>query len=81
MEELLWRRARPVSKCDTNGANCTYVPLEPLSKLDESGNMNLVDFLSSLFKILFSISGLIAVAMLTAGGIEYMVSDVAERKK
>ncbi|HVV15190.1 MAG TPA: pilin [Candidatus Paceibacterota bacterium] len=62
------------------GTNCQYVPLEPLSNMDEGGNTTMATFINSLFKILFSLSALFAVAMLTMGGIEYMISDVAERK-
>lgn len=63
----------------TGDGDLSYTPLEPLS-VDQSGTADLGSFLTSLFKILFSISGLIAVAMLAVGGIEYMVSDIAERK-
>ena len=66
----------PGFKCDSNGANCTYVPLEPIPGLEQSGNTDLGTFLTSLFKILFSLSALVAVGMLTIGGIEYMVSEV-----
>jgi hypothetical protein len=62
------------------GTNCKYVPLEPLSLLDESGTTSFAGFISSLFKVLFAVSGLLAVVMLTFGGIEYMVSDIAHRK-
>lgn len=36
----------------------------------------MADFVKELFRILFSISGLIAVVALTAGGIQYMISEV-----
>lgn len=59
---------------------CTYTPLEPVSGFEQTGAQDFGSFLKSIFRILFSISALIAVGMLTVGGIEYMVSEVAHRK-
>jgi hypothetical protein len=64
----------PGFSCDASGT-CTYTPLEPLSPA-QSGTLSMADFVKELFRILFSISGLIAVVALTAGGIQYMVSEV-----
>lgn len=68
-------------KCNDDGTNCKYTALEPIPGLQESGSASFADVLNSLFKVLFSISGLIAVGMLTVGGIQYMVSEVPGIKK
>jgi hypothetical protein len=65
---------KPGFTCDETGT-CTYTPLEPISPA-ESGAYDMATFIKEMFKILFSISGLIAVVALTAGGIQYMMSEV-----
>lgn len=57
-----------------------YVPLEPLPGLDQSGTSNFAGLVNTLFTLLISIGGLVAVAALVVGGITYMVSDVVDRK-
>src|SRR3989338_8016016 len=63
----------PNSIC--NGKTCTYTPLEPIPGLPQSGN-DFAGFLNGMFKLLFTIGGMIAVASLVYGGITYMVSEI-----
>jgi hypothetical protein len=58
-------------------APLTYTPLEPIGASgNTTGAVNLAAYLNSLFKILFSLGGLLAVVMLVVGGIQYMMSTV-----
>jgi hypothetical protein len=52
-----------------------YVPLEPIGQLTNITQGNLPDLLNAVFKILFSLGGLLAVGELVAGGIMYMTSE------
>lgn len=58
---------------------CTYTPLEPLcppgSSSCQSGTTSFPIFLSTMFKILISVGGLLAVVMLVVAGIGYMLSE------
>ncbi len=68
--------------CDPVTGVCAYTPLEPISGVSQDGTYsNFPQFLAAIFKVLFTIGALIAVAGLTYGGIQYMVSDVAHIKK
>ena len=57
-----------------------YVPLEPLPFMATYAQFNFSGFLTTLFKVLISAAGLIAVGALVVGGITYMVSEVTHRK-
>jgi hypothetical protein len=53
----------------------SYTPLEPIGQLTNITQGNLPDLLNAVFKILFSLGGLLAVGELVAGGIMYMTSE------
>jgi len=58
-----------------NGQTCTYVPLEPISGLPQTGQ-DFNGFLNGMFKLLFTIGGMVAVVSLVFGGVTYMVSEI-----
>lgn len=60
---------------DCSSGQCVYTPLEPIPGGDQTGT----DFgalMRTVFRVLFSLAALLAVAMLVAGGIQYMLSEV-----
>jgi hypothetical protein len=58
-----------------------YVPLEPIAGVSNNTDANSLPLLlDQIFMILFSLGGLLAVVMLTLGGIQYMVSTVSSAK-
>jgi hypothetical protein len=68
-----------------NGAcNLGYTPLEPIPGFTVGTNLadpnNLPGLINLIFKILITVGALIAVLSLTIGGIQYMVSEVVQRK-
>ena len=67
------QQINPNSIC--NGKTCTYTPLEPIPGLPQSGS-DFAGFLNGMFKLLFTIGGMVAVASLVYGGITYMVSEI-----
>ena len=58
-----------------NGQTCTYVPLEPIPGLPQTGQ-DFNGFLNGMFKLLFTIGGMVAVVSLVFGGVTYMVSEI-----
>jgi hypothetical protein len=60
-----------------------YIPLEPIQglSLDTRSPDSLPLLLNQIFMILFSLGGLLAVVMLTVGGIQYMISSAVPTKK
>lgn len=75
----------PGLNCNGASGTCTYTPLEPLpcpatNPNCQSGNTSLPQFIATVFTILFSLGALIAVGRLTAGGIMYMTSEIANKK-
>lgn len=73
----------------TGAAGCDlgYTPLEPIPGLTTSSDPNyltkagsLPAIINAIFKILLTVGALLAVLMLTVGGIQYMVSSSAEVK-
>jgi hypothetical protein len=65
--------------CGGKNGQLGYCPLEPIKGYTDS----LVDFptfINGLFRILFTLGALVAVARMVIGGIMYMVSEVVETK-
>lgn len=59
----------------SNG-RCTYTPLEPLSGFSAVRTENpLSSYLSTMFRVVFSLGGMFAVVMLVVAGVGYMVSE------
>lgn len=56
------------------GGTCTYVPLEPLPGVNQSG-VNFSAFVSGVFRLFITLGGLFAVLMLVIAGITYMVAS------
>lgn len=55
--------------------NMTYVPLEPLPGIDQTGQLNFGTFLGQIFKILIALGALITVGAFIYAGIAYMSSE------
>lgn len=72
--------ANTFCKQDGNNVTCTYVPLEPIPGVSQTGT-NFSGFLSGLFRLLFTLGGMIAVASLVYGGVTYMVSEIVSNKE
>lgn len=75
--------AQSNNPCDPSlgGGNLGYCPLEPIQNFTVgTANADLPTLLKGLFRILFSLSALLAVGRLVVGGIMYMTSDVAGNK-
>jgi len=53
----------------------TYVPLEPLPGIDQTGKLNFGTFLEQIFKILIALGALITVGAFIYAGIAYMSSE------
>jgi len=62
------------------GAGCTYTPLEPIPGLPQTGR-DFAGFLNGMFKLMFTLGGMMAVASLVYGGITYMVSEIVNKKE
>lgn len=66
------------------GCDLGYTPLEPIPGLTDSPDLtnssNLPTIINAIFKIFITVGALLAVLMLTIGGIQYMVSPSAEMK-
>lgn len=60
--------------------NLTYVPLEPLPGIDQSGGAQFGDLVAGFFRILINIGAFVAVTVLVIGGITYMVSEATVNK-
>lgn len=60
--------------------NLTYVPLEPLVGVNQSGQAPFGDLISGFFRILINVGAFLAVVMFVVGGIIYMVSDSTFKK-
>ncbi|HUD02871.1 MAG TPA: pilin [Candidatus Paceibacterota bacterium] len=75
--------AATVATC-TN-CNLSYTPLEPIPGVTTGANLTSPDSLSvivnAIFTILISVGALLAVLMLTIGGIQYMVSSAITTKQ
>lgn len=56
------------------GGTCTYVPLEPLPGVTQTG-VDFSAFVSGMFRLLITLGGLFAVLMLVIAGITYMVAS------
>ena len=75
--------ATPAGAC---GANCNlpYVPLEPIPGLTDNPNLtspnSLPEIINAIFVVFITVGALLAVLMLTVGGIQYMVSGSAVTK-
>ncbi len=63
-----------------NGQTCTYVPLEPIPGIPQNGQ-DFAGFLKGVFRLLFTIGGMVAVASLVYGGVTYMISEVVNNKE
>jgi hypothetical protein len=64
--------AQPTGGC--KGGTCTYVPLEPLPGVNQTG-INFSAFVSGIFRLFITLGGLFAVLMLVIAGITYMVAS------
>ena len=64
-----------------NPGDLPYTPLEPGVITVPAGSQGFSAIVESLFKILFSLGALLAVGMITFGGIQYMMTDVPGVKK
>jgi hypothetical protein len=78
-------QAADTNPCISPGSgkgNLGYCPLEPIGgiTLTDTASADLPALLKWLFKIIFSVTALLAVVMLVLGGIETMVSSVASVK-
>jgi len=67
------------TNCTTSGTT-VYCPLAPLNDADASGIQTsggsaLADYVNDLYNIAIAVAGVLAVIMITLGGIEYMASD------
>ncbi len=60
--------------------NLSYVPLEPLVGVDQSGEAPFGTLLAGFFRILINVGAFLAVVVLVIGGITYMVSESAVTK-
>ncbi len=77
--------AEPISPGDARlqpYGTITYTPLEPLPCPEnipecQSGTVQFNTYLSSIFRLLITVGGLLAVVMLVFAGISYMVSESA----
>jgi hypothetical protein len=61
------------------GCALGYTPLEPIPGFT-SNTLDFQSLLNSVFKILFTVGALLAVLMLTIGGVEYMVAESVGKK-
>jgi hypothetical protein len=55
--------------------NLTYVPLEPLVGVNQTGKARFGELIGGFFRILVNVGAFLAVVVFVAGGITYMVSD------
>lgn len=62
------------------GANITYTPLEPIPGVNTTST-DLPHFLQSLYGILITLGGIIAVGSLVWAGTVYMTSEISEKKR
>lgn len=60
--------------------NLTYVPLEPLVGVNQSGQAPFGELIGGFFRILINVGAFLAVVMFVVGGIIYMVSDSTFKK-
>jgi hypothetical protein len=60
--------------------NLTYVPLEPLVGVNQSGQAPFGELIGGFFRILINVGAFLAVVMFVIGGIIYMVSDSTFKK-
>ena len=60
--------------------NLTYVPLEPLPGVDQTGQANFADLIKGFFRLLVNVGAFVAVTVLVIGGITYMISEAAVTK-
>ncbi|MGC9602425.1 MAG: pilin [Minisyncoccia bacterium] len=78
--------ATPAATAPANtGTNLPYQALEPIPGLTTNPDLtnpgNLPTIVNAIFTILISVGALLAVLMLTVGGIEYMVSSTIKTKQ
>lgn len=57
-----------------------YIPLAPLPDVDQSGDVNLADYLNAMYRIFLGIAAIAAVAVITGRGIQYATSDSDGKK-
>lgn len=76
--------AFPLSNSNTTNGNLGYTPLEPIPGLTSNPDLtnpgNLPVIINAIFKVLITVGALLAVLMLTVGGIQYMTSGSAGEK-
>lgn len=58
-----------------------FVPLEPIPGVNTGGNINVPEFAKNVFRLLVSAAAILAVLMLTVGGIQYMTSEALGTKE
>ena len=57
-----------------SGGTCTYVPLEPLPGVNQTG-LGFADYISGMFRLFITLGALFAVLMIVLAGISYMTSS------
>ena len=57
-----------------SGGTCTYVPLEPLPGVNQTG-LNFSTYVSGMFRLFITLGALFAVLMLVLAGISWMTSE------
>ncbi len=61
-------------------AEHNYVPLAPITGVVEGRNVTLNTYLPAMFKFLIGVAAVLAVIMITIGGIQYMSTDAIFEK-
>ncbi len=57
-----------------SGGQCTYVPLEPLPGVNQTG-LDFAGYISAMFRLFITLGALFAVLMLVLAGISWMTSE------
>ena len=57
-----------------SGGTCTYVPLEPLPGVNQTG-LSFAGYISGMFRLFITLGALFAVLMLVLAGISWMTSE------
>jgi len=58
-----------------------YILMEPLPGMEEGTAPGLGSYLSNMFKILIGVAGVLAVVVITVGGVQYMTTDAISGKE
>lgn len=63
-----------------SASNLSYIPLEPLPGVNQTGEANFVDLVQGFFRILITVGAFAAVVVLVIGGIAFMSSEQPGRR-